>query len=45
VADDIDPAYAEALRVARERGVETLGLRLAISDDGLRVAGECPVEP
>lgn len=44
IAEEIDGAYAESLRASRDRGVEVLGLRLAVGDDTLHVDGECAVE-
>ena len=42
-ADEIDPAYGEALRGAVAQGVEVVALRIEHLRDGMRVAGEVPV--
>jgi sugar fermentation stimulation protein A len=42
-ADDIDPAYAEALRRAVRRGVEVFALRARVGPRALRLDGPLPV--
>jgi sugar fermentation stimulation protein A len=44
IAEDIDPAYAAALAVARTRGVETLCYACDMRLDGIDVAGAVPLE-
>ncbi len=44
-ADGIDPAYGEALRLARARGVELLAHRLRASARGLLLGEPVPVDP
>lgn len=43
IARDIDPAYGAAFDAARDRGVEMLAYRCALSPDGIRVTGPIPV--
>jgi len=43
-ADEIDPAYAEALRRARHRGVEVLAWRIAHLADSMRLSEAVPLE-
>jgi len=42
IAEDIDPAYGEALREATAAGVETLCYGCRMSTDEIRVAGPLP---
>ncbi len=42
-AEDIDPAYAEALRRAAEKGVEVFALGTEVSPQAIRVTEELPV--
>ena len=42
-ADDIDPAYGEALRRAAADGVEVLAVRARVTPTALRYEGELPV--
>jgi sugar fermentation stimulation protein A len=42
-ARDIDPAYAEAFRQARERGVEILAWRCAVDLDGITITSPVPI--
>ena len=42
-AEEIDPAYAEALRAARAAGVALYGLRARVSPRGIRLEGRLPV--
>lgn len=42
-ADDIDPAYGEALREARARGVEVLALGARVAPRTIRLQGPLPV--
>jgi len=44
IAGDIDPAYAAALVVARQRGVETLCYACDMRLDGIDLAGALPLE-
>jgi sugar fermentation stimulation protein A len=44
IAADIDPAYAAALSVARQRGVETLCYACDMRQDGIDLAGALPLE-
>lgn len=43
-ADEIDPAYGEALRRARHQGVEVLAWRIEHLADSMRLAEEVPLE-
>lgn len=43
IARDIDPAYGEAFDAARDRGVEMLAYRCALSTEGICVTGPIPV--
>ena len=42
-ADDIDPAYGEALRRAAASGVDVLALRVRVSPSALVLEGPLPV--
>ena len=42
-AEDIDPAYARALRAAARRGVEVHALRTRVTPTGIRYEGPLPV--
>lgn len=42
-ADEIDPAYGEALRQVVSRGVEVLALRIEHLHDSMQVSGKVPV--
>ncbi len=42
-AEDIDPAYAEALRAARDAGVELAAVRARVGPAGIRLDGPLPV--
>jgi sugar fermentation stimulation protein A len=42
-ADDIDPAYGDAVRVAQRAGVEVVAFRTLVSPQGLTLAGPIPV--
>lgn len=44
VAEDIDPAYAEALEAARAAGVETLCYDCRISPGEIAVSGACAID-
>lgn len=44
VADDIDPAYGEALRRALDAGVEVLAYRAEVTPEEIRVVERVPVE-
>jgi sugar fermentation stimulation protein A len=43
-ADDIDPAYGRALRAAAAGGLELIGLRAAVTPEGVTAGGLVPVE-
>jgi sugar fermentation stimulation protein A len=43
-ADDIDPAYGEALRGAAARGVEVLAVRARVTARAIRLEGALPVD-
>ncbi len=43
-AEEIDPAYADALRTAVDRGAEVLALGCRVTKNALLVTGELPVE-
>ena len=42
-ADEIDPAYAGALRLAVAAGVEVLAVQARVDETGVRVCGQLPV--
>ena len=43
-ADEVDPAYGDALRRAVQRGVEVLAYRFRYGPDGVRLTGRLPVD-
>lgn len=42
-ADDIDPAYGDALRTAAEKGVELFALRARVSPEAIEASVELPI--
>ncbi len=44
LAEDVDPAYARAFRIARASGVEAIALSADVRPDGIDVVGTVPLE-